>query len=182
MMDDKSYAQQALVQLRGAVDKHFDAALSRQPHAMQCELGCSGCCKPGLSVFSLEAARIVEALHTLSQNAPTLRETIRVQGENALREGSDPARCPLLVEDRCSVYAERPLICRSHGLPVMQDADASIRNCSLNYQKEAPERASVLRLDAINMPLSVSAELWHRPSKKALRVSLASLAAGKKEP
>lgn len=181
-MDDKAYAQQALVQLRSAVDKHFDAALLRQPKAMQCALGCSGCCKSGLSVFRLEAARIIEALDTLRQNAPNLRETIREQGESALHQGSDPAHCPLLVEDRCSVYDERPLICRSHGLPVMQDADAPIRNCSLNYQEEQPDRASVLRLDAVNMPLSVSAEMWHRPSQKELRVSLASLAAGRCNP
>lgn len=176
-MDDAQYSQAALVQLRGAVQNHFEQAMQRQPGAMQCKEGCSGCCRPGLSVFGLEAAKIRESLAALSQNAPAIRDTVRRQGHLAVQDPGSVSRCPLLVDDRCAVYHERPLICRSHGLPILSDPQGPVRNCELNYQEQAAVPASVLRLDAINLPLGVSAELWHQSTKTPLRESLADLAA-----
>lgn len=176
-MDDAQYSQAALVQLRAAVQDHFEQALQRQPGAMQCKEGCSGCCKPGLSVFGLEAAKIRESLVALSQNAPALRDTVRRQGHRALEDPDSVSHCPLLVNDRCAVYEERPLICRSHGLPILSDPQGPVRNCELNYQDQEALPASVLRLDAINLPLGVSAELWQQSTQTPLRESLADLAA-----
>lgn len=176
-MDDAQYSQAALVQLRSAIHTHFGQAMQRQPGAMQCKEGCAGCCRSGLSVFGLEAAKIRESLAALSQNAPALRDTVRQQGQRALQDPASVSTCPLLVKDRCSVYEERPLICRSHGLPILSDPQGPIRNCELNFQEEEAMPASVLRLDAINLPLGVSAELWHKGTQTPLRESLASLAA-----
>jgi Fe-S-cluster containining protein len=99
-----------------------------------------------------------------------LRERVR-------RQGLDPelGHCALLVDGQCSVYEQRPLICRSHGLAVgLEDGDELvIDHCHLNYRSEAPPGESVLMLDAVNRPLAMLAELW---TTGGGRVELAALA------
>jgi uncharacterized protein len=129
-------------------------------------------------VFEVEAAPIRRALVQLEQADPEVRERIREQGRD-----SDALACALLVDGRCSVYEQRPLICRSHGLPVAvaDGPDGSLRvdHCPLNFTQSPPPRPSILVLDAVNRPLAVLAEIT---SPGAERVALADLAAGVMEP
>jgi Fe-S-cluster containining protein len=152
-----------LVQLRRRVDAHFAAAVARSPSAFQCGPGCEACCHVRIGVFAVEAAPIRDALAELAVRDPQLRARVRHQAD-------DPAhadRCALLVDGRCAVYDARPLICRSHGLPIAAEPlatsgkpDLQVDHCPLNFQNEPPPRASVLRLDAVNQPLSLLATLW----------------------
>jgi len=165
-----------LVQLRRRVDVHFAAAVARSPAAFTCGEGCAACCHARFSVFAVEAAPISAALTRLAAEDPALRARIR-------RQADDPAhadRCALLVDDRCSVYGERPLICRSHGLPVL--ADDRVDHCPLNFGNEPAPAASVLKLDAVNQPLAMIATLWDQarspdePASAEDRIALADLA------
>lgn len=152
-----------LVQLRRRVDAHFAAAVARTPAAFSCAAGCAACCHARFSVFAVEAAPIRDALARLAVADPLLRARVRHQAD-------DPAhaeRCALLVDDRCAVYAERPLICRSHGLPVL--ADDRVDHCPLNFTADVPPPASVLRLDAVNQPLAMIATLWNAPEARPAR-------------
>ena len=164
-----------LVQLRARVDAHFDAALARSPASFACSLGCERCCHQRISVFEVEAAPIRAALVELEREDPELRARLRAQG----RDEQDP-RCALLVDGRCSVYAHRPLICRSHGLPIaVPDPERPagplrVDHCPLNFTSSPPERPSVLVLDAVNRPLALIAELA-APGHD--RVDLAKMAA-----
>lgn len=176
-VDDAAYSQGALVKLRVAVQAHFDRAMARQGEAMQCKAGCSSCCKGGLTVFGIEASKIQGALQELGKSAPALRKTVRRQGQRALADAQSNDTCPLLVDDRCTVYEQRPLICRSHGLPILSEESTEPRNCELNFQDQAPEPTTILRLEAVNLPLSVGAQLWQKATQTPLRVSLATLAA-----
>lgn len=161
--------------LRARVDAHFEAATARSPESFACRAGCESCCHQRLSVFEVEAAPIRAALARLERDDPELRARVRTQG----RDTEDP-RCALLVEGRCSVYEQRPLICRSHGLPVAQadpaDPEGPLRvdHCPLNFTEAPPPRPSILVLDALNQPLAVLAELA-APGRP--RVALAELAA-----
>lgn len=167
-------SQSHLVTLRTRVDAHFQAAVARTPEAFACRAGCDQCCQR-FTVFELEAAPIRRALAELEIRDPGLRERIREQGRDPHSD-----RCALLVDGLCSVYAERPLICRSHGLPIavpdphQPDGPLLLDHCPLNFQGVAPPRPSVLILEAVNRPLAVLAEL-DRPG--AARVALADLAA-----
>ncbi len=155
-------AAEALVTLRTRVDAHFERAAAQAGDAMQCAPGCERCCHVDLSVFEVEAASIRDALAAL----PTfLRERVRAQSDQS-------ERCAMLVEGRCAVYDARPLICRSHGLAV-QTEDGSIEHCPLNFTDTLPAAADVLRLAAINEPLSVMATLWDGQGQ---RVPLRTLA------
>ena len=164
-----------LVVLRARVDRHFGEAVDRSPAQFACRAGCDRCCHQRFSVFEVEAAPIREALAALELADPDLRQRIREHGQDG---GS--ARCALLVDGRCSVYDQRPLICRSHGLPIAvpdpdrPDGPLLVDHCPLNFAEASPPRPSILVLDAVNRPLAVLAEL-HAPA--APRVELAQLAA-----
>lgn len=169
-----------LVRLRSRVDQHFAEAVARTPTQFACRAGCESCCHHRFSVFEVEAAPIRDALARLEQADPEARQRIR-------ERGLDPHEraCALLLDGKCSVYEQRPLICRSHGLPIaVREADdpsgaLRVDHCPLNFQQfrdgrpDIP-RASVLVLDAINQPLAVLAEL-RAPGQP--RVELAQLAA-----
>lgn len=164
----KHDAEHALVQLRRRVDDHFGAAVARTPDAFACREGCARCCGVRFGVFAVEADRIRGALARL---AAPLRARVRAQAD-------DPSHtaCALLVDDRCSVYDERPLICRSHGLPVQQrddDGRTHVEVCPLNFVERTPPPASVLVLDVLNAPLFVLARMW---DGRGERVELAALA------
>jgi Fe-S-cluster containining protein len=143
-----------LVQLRSRVDAHFDSAVARSPSAFACREGCWGCCSVRISVFEIEAVGIREMLGRIGEEDPAMRERIREQGRDAAI-----GHCALLVDGRCSVYEQRPVICRSHGLAVATE-DGAVDHCGLNYVDVEVPRASVLVLEAVNRPLSVMAEMW----------------------
>ncbi len=180
----------ALVQLRTRVDEHFEAAVRRSPAAFACAEGCESCCHQRFSVFEIEASTLRNALVEIETADPALRQRIREQATS--REHSE--RCALLVDGRCAVYDARPMICRSHGLPIaVEGTDGQkIDCCPLNFRAPTdndepvgprrftpePPARSILRLAAVNQPLAVLAELWHRTTRSThLRVELAQLAA-----
>jgi hypothetical protein len=174
---DRPALAAVLVQLRGRVDAHFAAAEARTPTAFACRAGCDSCCHARFGVYAAEAEPIRRALADLSRRTPDLRARIRAQAD-------DPAHqhhCALLVDGACAVYAERPLICRSHGLPIaVADPEPRIDHCPLNFRDQPPPRESVLRLDAVNQPLAVIASLWEQDGqpedRPPTRVELADLA------
>lgn len=162
-----------LVQLRARVDQHFDEAVTRSPGSFACRAGCDRCCQR-FSVFEVEAAPIRVALTRIASSDPVLRRRISEQGRDV-----DSTSCALLIDGLCSVYEQRPLICRSHGLPIAvpdparPDGPLRVDHCPLNFEDQPPPRPSVLVLDAINRPLAMLAEL-SAPGQP--RVALAELA------
>lgn len=180
-----------LVQLRARVDDHFDRAVARSPAAFRCASGCDACCHVRIGVFAVEAGQIRRALADLADTDPALRARVRAQADDPAHQD----RCALLVDGRCAVYAERPLICRSHGLPVATPDPADptgklqLDHCPLNFQDGPPPRASILRLDAVNQPLAMLATLWTRTEsapdrspESGDRIALADLARAPDDP
>ncbi len=82
---------------------------------MKCCKGCSECCTD-LTLLPLEWYALREAL---KQEQPRL---VPVDSDE---------QCALLVDHACSLYPFRPLICRTHGLPLLylteEYNDAGIR-------------------------------------------------------
>lgn len=90
---------------------------------IECHDGCAYCCrKPGVLVTVPEALRIVAHVRaSLDADALAL---LRTRAETYLRQlngrhfnepCAESVPCPLLVDERCSVYALRPLACRGYN-------------------------------------------------------------------
>jgi Fe-S-cluster containining protein len=106
-------ARARLDELTAKIDAFFARVHARFPDGdgVTCHAGCADCCHRRFSVTAIEAEAIAEALAAL----PVDRR--RALADRA-RHG-DERVCPALDPDgRCAVYAARPLICRSHGLPI----------------------------------------------------------------
>lgn len=81
----------------------------RYPQELACRAGCDDCCKRDLTVTAIEAERIARLVAGLPA------EERAALGERA----ADGPSCVALESDgRCAVYAARPVVCRSHGLPL----------------------------------------------------------------
>lgn len=97
--------------LAAEVEREFDAIRRRNAGCMECREGCSDCCRCRLSVTRLEEAILRKGLARLPE--PVRRELEK----RATAENQE--MCPALdANGACQVYECRPLICRSHGVPL----------------------------------------------------------------
>ncbi len=110
------------------VDQLCDGITTLLGDAITCHAGCSSCCIP-ISVFPVEAAALIEAAAQLSPEQYHLLKERLAQPQN-------DEQCPLLYEDRCLLYQARPIICRTHGLPILisEEAGRRVDVCPLNCQ------------------------------------------------
>lgn len=89
--------------LHEVADEVSQPLVTAHAERLRCRAGCSDCCSDGLTVFAIEAALIVERHASL------------------LAEGAPHAEgaCAFLDDEgRCRIYAERPYVCRTQGLPL----------------------------------------------------------------
>lgn len=128
---------------RTRIEEAADIIFERRRADIACRKGCASCCVEGLTVLSVEAAAI--ALH--------LEET----GLSGM-PSPPPGGCAFLdAEGACTIYEARPVLCRTHGVPIRLGAsdeqgrrptslrvldDASV--CELNFRERDAAREDVL--------------------------------------
>jgi len=127
-----------------------------------CRAGCSGCCDHDLSVFEVEA----DAVRTAVQALPAgLRQRLARQVREAQEHNArgEPVACPLLVNNRCSIYEARPIICRSQGLPLLyraEDGNPEVDYCLLNFTQPGAiqdlDADYLVQLDGVNLKLAIT--------------------------
>lgn len=124
-----------------------------------CSEGCSGCCA-AITIFPVEAAALKEALQALPPE-----EADEIRAHVAEHAGGD--RCPLLSRDRCLLYRARPIICRTHGLPILFTEGETRRAdcCPRNLTDGGPLSGSqVIDLDRLNQLLVAVNALYLKQS------------------
>lgn len=104
--DDDVGREAALAALNALHDEaDLEAATLAATHGdrLHCGRGCSGCCLDDLTVLEVEAERIRRAHPLLlAEQAP-----------------HPPGACGFLdAEGACRIYADRPYVCRTQGLPL----------------------------------------------------------------
>lgn len=148
-------------QLTARVDtlcKGIESALGAE---ITCSEGCSSCCT-SITIFPVEAAALREAVQSLpEQEAESIRQHV---ADNASGE-----RCPLLSHHRCLLYTSRPVICRTHGLPITYTEDNQQKSdcCPLNMTKtKTVSGDSVIDLDKLNSLLVAVNALYLSEAKE----------------
>ena len=135
-------------QLIARVDELCSRIERRFAAAIACRPGCDRCCRH-LSLFPVEAYALARAAADLS---PESRSRLLLRAA----AGAD-LPCPLLEEGRCLLYTARPIICRTHGLPLLLSDGGSSRIdfCPDNFQGlETLPGEAVIRLDTLNEALA----------------------------
>ncbi|HET7500633.1 MAG TPA: YkgJ family cysteine cluster protein [Kofleriaceae bacterium] len=125
-----------LGELTRKVDTFFARVAERHGTDMQCGTGCSDCCHVRLTITGVEAEAIRAYAAGLSS-----------QARRNLAESGSPERCAALdPAGRCKIYDARPLVCRSHGVPIRlrRGALPVVRACDRNFQHTTPDPDCVL--------------------------------------
>lgn len=131
-----------------------DLASMVAPHAI-CKKGCSYCCRQAVTISTWEAQRIAAAINRIPanvdavaavpvDNAAQTREGTRDSVADAMQEAQDRyagVACPFLKDDACTIYAVRPLGCRTHfnlgNDPAMCDTIANPGEKFVNFNFKA---------------------------------------------
>ncbi len=160
MIKDSRYDN--YTQLLTKVDEMFAGVSRRHQGQFSCRSGCHGCCQAGLTFTNVEASSIREWLAANPDVAAKISDAAQMFGDNDF--------CAMLDrEGRCSIYEVRPMICRSHGMPVSWEADDALQSgdlqgvesrdvCPLNFDGvdlSALPKTDVLSLDKLNIVLSL---------------------------
>ncbi len=140
----------------GKADSFFEAVQQEHGGMMRCGPGCTDCCQQDLELLPLEALALLLAL-----------EELRPESREALADQARTRAPPCVLLDgggRCTLYNARPLICRTHGLPILyreseEQGSGSLSVCQLNFVDIDPPAGSVLEGTLLSAGLTVSDSL-----------------------
>jgi len=123
--------------------KEIDRMFLEQAEFIKCKEGCSYCCEKGEYPFSkLEFEYLLEGYKKLEpeQKKKILFNIARVNEKKAQNNNENfMYDCPFLINNRCSVYENRGIICRTFGLLCEHDNERLTmpfcQSLGLNYSK-----------------------------------------------
>lgn len=151
----------ALIESR-LLNKYFEA----QKDYIFCKEGCAGCCQVGeYPTSELELMYLVAGYQGLDKETQDkIAENIDEIKAKRSQSGEKMYQCPFLINNRCAVYNNRTLICRTHGLLFyVKDKDGNLKNkmpaCvndGLNFSQVYDVEKGV-----------ISPELWEKSGIKA---------------
>lgn len=127
-------------------DDMFTATFHAYHPHMQCAKGCASCCLLE-TVVPLEAFMITSYLKNSAFHYVTAGSDQGNQVET---------RCVFLNKDICSIYPVRPIICRTHGLPLIYPEKQAIETCPLNFTEidlRSIEKKFLLDVESITVNL-----------------------------
>jgi len=138
-----------------------------------CRKGCDDCCRH-LSLFWVEGVALALALEELPDEEA---EHLRQRARQATPDGP----CPLLENGQCLLYQARPIICRTHGLPLLghRDGERFIDCCPENFKGlDSLPATAVIDLELLNTTLATItglfiSEAFHGGAPAEERISIA---------
>ncbi len=110
---------------RDEVDNRCDILWGKHHKQMQCRAGCASCCQ-SFKILPVEFEFIKAKINL---------EKLKINRNASADE------CVFLVNNKCSIYEHRPIICRTHGYPLVrlneELEEYEVSFCPLNF-KEYP--------------------------------------------
>jgi hypothetical protein len=118
------------------VDAFFARVSARHGRDMQCESGCSDCCAVRLTVTAAEGQAIRDFVAGWSSSRRATLATNVAAAPADLCAALDP-------NGRCLIYEARPIVCRSHGVPIRMTTASLpvIQACFRNFTERGPAAA-----------------------------------------
>lgn len=130
--------------LRDEIDLKCGRLLNQHHSRMNCKEGCSLCCQ-AFKILPVE-------FHSIQKSLADYK--IKINGNH------EKDQCKFLVDSKCSIYEFRPVICRTHGYPLIrlnEEAGAyEVSFCELNftdYKLEKFHKNNVFYEDKYNSKL-----------------------------
>lgn len=147
-MKDINDLLQNYYRLVAKIDSLCTEILMQCADSVSCRKGCDACCRH-FSIFWVEAVSLATFVANLPQKQSAfLRSRAQYQAEQDV--------CPLLEDGVCALYATRPIICRTHGLPILARGETTqiIDFCPRNFtQLETIPGHQIIDLDQLNTTL-----------------------------
>lgn len=103
-----------------SLSKELNRMFEEQKEFIMCKEGCSFCCEYGEYPFSkLEMDYLLDGYKELDDETKfKILDNIAKLNDEKMKSESEPYMycCPFLINNRCSVYNNRGIICRTFGL------------------------------------------------------------------
>ena len=137
--------------LMGSLNKYF----SEQAPYITCKMGCAKCCSNGDYPFSeIEVEYLKQGFNKLDDKTKEIIlsniKQIIIDKKNNTKE-TFTYKCPFLIDNVCSVYEQRGIICRTFGLIYLKEgAKMQIPFCAyegLNYSNVLDPEKDMLMAD-----------------------------------
>ena len=148
--------------LLAKVDELAAVISSKYASHIACRAGCDGCCRH-LTLSLVEGVALAVAFKELP---PAQVGYLRERAAKA----ADDSPCPLLMDGLCALYAARPLICRTHGLPILI-AEGEARRvdfCPRNFQGiDSLPGSALIDLERLNTALAAVNALFTKTAGMA---------------
>lgn len=150
-------------------DRELAQLMQSQQLYLKCKKGCAECCQNGNYPFSrLEMEYLMSGFLTLPEN-------IKQQIRSNISEIKDKNKytCPFLINNLCSLYDYRGIVCRTHGLAYLYNGIIKLPECANNgknysdiFDKETKEiivknpiKTSLRTDDILKSPLAEKYQL-----------------------
>lgn len=146
------------------INGHITRFFNSQKPYIKCQRGCAKCCQNGEYPFSEIEFQLLQLGFRLLEKEKQDKilqniAKIKANKEKASSKNTFVYECPFLIDNECSVYKYRGLICRTFGLMYMRENNTpQIPFCAfegLNYSNV---------LDPENK--KISAEKWQKLGEK----------------
>jgi Fe-S-cluster containining protein len=139
-------------QLLKRVEEKFSEIHTRYPKQFQCGKGCFGCCKSGLTVTNVEGQHIRDWLMSHPEKVAEI-----IEADENPHHGEKYCKF-LSASGACLIYEVRPIVCRSHGAPLLvpnenEEGEFDGDVCPLNFTDfdlAELDAKDWIRLDTLN--------------------------------
>lgn len=156
--------------------QEFDKVLSdlfkQQSKYVKCKKGCSLCCEIGDYPFSyIEFSYLTRGYINLPPDKKSIvQQNIKklVKQKKEFNGERFEHRCPFLINNECSVYSYRGIVCRTFGLGYYDDTKDCVKlpecvHSGLNYSEFYDSKGGTLSIDdVININLRIDRVLNSR--------------------